>query len=560
MKTIGCILVLLLARQAICGILRNPPAFSKPDYSDSYLPAAMQVIFYAVEQLKLLRSEEAMQSSTFTESPSTSPISFIAEDQQTASQDPPTICSIAISQSLDESKGEEDESKSENPSNDKTGASVIKETSKNKTEDSAVEVEQTTDDKLKEPSAEKTQAGETGESNAQETEKDKVEGSKVEEVFDDKTEESKAQETSTDEMDESKTQEIVKHKADEAAKNKVEQTLNAKMEETSTRITEQSKTQEIATDKEEESKTQEASKDRTGVSKAEESSKDSAETLVALETSKPGEIDQQSMEDPSTQPESPEVNEETPETNYATPETNYEEPERVHAVQETNQEVPEENHEWISWSPTGTETKLETTTASSDPDDSTRPESIVANVDKKKEPTIDSVVQDVYQILKPKPSKFADADHFEESKSVAGIPMENVEEEDDETRFTRLGEKVTQVPRPSLSSYLRRSKVPPSATLQQLANLYDSLSKDARKQGFGKYTGFSDDVLNTLQSSAEGGIGPQLKKILSKLLERNELTREDARMRTSLAVRDLDNPSSMLNKDLRPLLPLRYSP
>ncbi|XP_068984660.1 uncharacterized protein [Bombus flavifrons] len=526
MKTIGCFLVVLLARQAICGILKNPPAFSKPDYSDSYLPAAMQVIFYAVEQLKLLQSEEAMQSSTFTESPSTSPISFIAEDQQTASQDPSTICSIAVSQSLDESKDEVDESKSENSSNDKTGVSVIKETSKNKTEDSAVEVEQTTNDKMKEPSAEKAEEGETGESNAQETEKDKVEGSKVEEVFDDKTEESKTQETSTNKIDESKTQEIV-------------------------------------TDKEEESKTQEASKDRTGDSKVEESSKDSAETLVALETSKPGEIDQQSMEDPSTQPESPEVNEETPETNYATPETNYEEPERVHAVQETNQEVPEENHEWISWSPTSTETKLETTTASSGPDDSTRPESIVANVDKKKEPTIDSVVQDVYQILKPKPSKFADADHFEESKSVAGIPvekMENVEEEDDETRFTRLGEKVTQVPRPSLSSYLRRSKVPPSATLQQLANLYDSLSKDARKQGFGKYTGFSDDVLNTLQSSAEGGIGPQLKKILSKLLERNELTREDARMRTSLAVRDLDNPSSMLNKDLRPLLPLRYSP
>ncbi|XP_043587842.1 microtubule-associated protein futsch isoform X2 [Bombus pyrosoma] len=499
---------------AICGILRNPPAFSKPDYSDSYLPAAMQVIFYAVEQLKLLRSEEAMQSSTFTESPSTSPISFIAEDQQTVSQDPSTICSIAITQSLDESKGEEDESKSENSSNDKTGVSVIKETSKNKTEDSAVEVEQTTNDKMEEPSAEKTQEGETGESNAQETEKDKVEGSKVEEAFDDQTEESKTQETSTDEMDESKTQE-------------------------------------------------DASKDRTGDSRVEESSKDSAETLVALETSKPGEIDQQSMEDPSAQPESPEVNEETPESNYATPETNYEEPERVHVMQETNQEVPEENHEWISWSPTSTETKLETTTASSDPDGSTRPESIVENVDKKKEPTIDSVVQDVYQILKPKPSKFADADHFEESKSVAGIPvekMENAEEEDDETRFTRLGEKVTQVPRPSLSSYLRRSKVPPSATLQQLANLYDSLSKDARKQGFGKYTGFSDDVLNTLQSSAEGGIGPQLKKILSKLLERNELTREDARMRTSLAVRDLDNPSSMLNKDLRPLLPLRYSP
>lgn len=127
-------------------------------------------------------------------------------------------------------------------------------------------------------------------------------------------------------------------------------------------------------------------------------------------------------------------------------------------------------------------------------------------------------------------------------------------------RFTRLGEKVTQVPRPSLTSYLRRSKVPPSATLQQLANLYDSLSKDARKQGFGKYTGYSDEVLNTLMTSAEGGVAPQLKKILDKILERNELTRDDAKMRTNQAIRDLDNPSSTLSKELRPLLPLRYSP
>lgn len=127
-------------------------------------------------------------------------------------------------------------------------------------------------------------------------------------------------------------------------------------------------------------------------------------------------------------------------------------------------------------------------------------------------------------------------------------------------RFTRLGEKVTQVPRPSLISYLRRSKLPPSATLQQLANLYDSLSKDARKQGFGKYTGYSDEVLNSLETSAEGGIAPQLKKILDKVLERNELTRADAKTRTSQTIRDLDNPSTTLSKELRTLLPLRYSP
>lgn len=126
-------------------------------------------------------------------------------------------------------------------------------------------------------------------------------------------------------------------------------------------------------------------------------------------------------------------------------------------------------------------------------------------------------------------------------------------------RFTLLGEKVTQVPRPSLNSYLRRSKVPPKPAIQQLANLYDALSKDARKQGFARFAGYSDDVLTTLQSSAEGGVGPQLKRLLEKVVVRNELTRDDAKKNASQALRDLDNPASALSKDLRCLLPLRYT-
>jgi len=126
-------------------------------------------------------------------------------------------------------------------------------------------------------------------------------------------------------------------------------------------------------------------------------------------------------------------------------------------------------------------------------------------------------------------------------------------------RFTLLGEKVTQVPRPSLNSYLKRNKVPPKPALQQLANLYDALSKDARKQGFARFAGYSNEVLKDLQSSAEGGVGPQLKKLLEKVVKGNELTRDDAKMKTLQALRDLDDPASALSKDLRRLLPLRYT-
>lgn len=465
MKIFYCFLVIVLSRQALCGILRNPPAFSKPVYSDSYLPAAMQVIFHAVEQLKLLQSEEIIHSSTNTASPSTSPITLTDQDQQTTSQDSST--SVTITQ--EESNAEEEESNSEDSSRNKE-----EQTSQQPPENRPV------DSKIEE---------ETEEAKVDEASTDEVEGSRVEET--------------------SKGSKIEGTSSDEAGEKKASETKMDKMEGTSKDAT---------------AKPVESTEDRTGVE------------------------------------ESAELNEETPEANYATPETNYEKPEEVHAVEETNQEVEEENHEWIS--SIDAETRVEVTTALANPADSDRV-TIIGKHDEKKEPTIDSVVQGVYEILKPTTSKFVDEELFEESKSIVGVSvekMERAEEESDENRFTRLGEKVTQVPRPSLTSYLRRSKVPPSATLQQLANLYDSLSKDARKQGFGKYTGYSDEVLNTLETSAEGGIGPQMKKILSKVLERNELTREDARMRASQAVRDLDNPSSMLNKDLRAVLPLRYSP
>ncbi|KOC65298.1 hypothetical protein WH47_09877 [Habropoda laboriosa] len=437
----------------------------------------MQVIFHAVDQLKLLQSEETSQSSTTMRISLTSPITHMAQNQPSTIQYSSTTTTSATLS--DKAKDEEKErNKAEEASTDK-----IEEASTDKTEESSKnKVEESFKDQLQYPSEEKIE-----ETKVQDSSEDKI--FKIDERLDDKMEGQETQEA-----------------------------LEDKLEESEDKIEETSKLEKIG----EESNSQ-------------------------------------------VHQESPEVNEETPETNYATPEMNYEMAEDVHAVQETNEEVPEENQEWIP-SHGNVETGSEIVTAMGKPTDSSvNRESMDENEEKKKEPTIDSVVQDVYEILKPTPSKFVDQDVTEvsgESKNVLGVPVdktENVEDEDDETRFTRLGEKVTQVPRPSLSSYLRRSKVPPSATLQQLASLYDSLSKDARKQGFGKYTGYSDEVLNTLETSAEGGVGPQLMKILTKMLERNELTRDDAKTRSSQAIRDLDNSSSILSKELRPLLPLRYT-
>nr|XP_050857718.1 uncharacterized protein LOC127067152 [Vespula vulgaris] len=240
--------------------------------------------------------------------------------------------------------------------------------------------------------------------------------------------------------------------------------------------------------------------------------------------------------------ELPETHEETPEMNYATPETNYERPETVEQVKEMNQELPEINEE-----KSNVDTK--------DVPPTTRG-TLSKDTKIKDQPSIDSIVEGIYEILKPTSTDIYDDGNDDNNDNYK---MEKIEEEDDENRFTMLGEKVTQVPRPSLSNYLKRVKAEPRASLVQLASLYDALGKDARKQGYGKYFGYSDEVLQVLDTSAEGGIGPQLKKLLDKVLERNELTREDAKNRTKLVIRDLEEPASLLSNDLRKLLPLRFS-
>ncbi|XP_029669755.1 uncharacterized protein LOC115239394 [Formica exsecta] len=396
MKILCSLMGILILRQAIAGIVRKPPAFSTPIYSNSYLPAAMQVIFHTVEQLKLLQTEEILQESLVTNPTSATQSMIYQQSQSTIPVETSMITTATTTKVYDE--------KIETPE-------II----------ASIPVSQTSS-----------------------------QGSS--EIYDDLTE-------------------ATQH----------------------------------------------------------------AETLTLS-----GLVDHEEL---------PEINEEMAEMNYespATPETNHELPEPVQETQESNQELPEKSEEFSQQQSTQT--------------------SITKAMDGqiKKKPTVDSVVDEIYGIVKTSTSPFSEeSDITGESKSATGISiekMETIEDEEEETRFTLLGEKVSQVPRPSLNSYLKRAKVPVRPALQQLANLYDVLSKDARKQGFARFAGYSDEILKNLHSSAEGGVGSQLKKLLEKVIERNELTRDDAKIKTSQTLRDLDDPASALNKDLRRLLPLRYMP
>lgn len=116
------------------------------------------------------------------------------------------------------------------------------------------------------------------------------------------------------------------------------------------------------------------------------------------------------------------------------------------------------------------------------------------------------------------------------------------------------------MPRPSLVAMLRASNATTSPSLRELGELYDALSRDARRQGFSKFAGYSDTVLKSLAESAGGGAGIQLKELLEKTVEQKELTRFDAMSRTKEIIDVLNDDGSRLSTDLRRLLPLRFMP
>lgn len=125
-------------------------------------------------------------------------------------------------------------------------------------------------------------------------------------------------------------------------------------------------------------------------------------------------------------------------------------------------------------------------------------------------------------------------------------------------RFTLLGERVDQVPNPSLVAFLRAGNATTNPSLRQLGELYDALSRDARRQGYSKFAGYSEKVLKTLEESSGGGAGVQLKELLNKTVSNKELTRYDSMEKTKETLAVLNDDGSKLSTDLRRLLPLRY--
>lgn len=135
--------------------------------------------------------------------------------------------------------------------------------------------------------------------------------------------------------------------------------------------------------------------------------------------------------------ESAEVNEETVEANYATPETNHESPEPAQETQVPNQEVPEVSEEAAT---TGS-TFSETPEMGSSSNDATTPQpstqTTVAKMpddSRRKEPTIDSIVGEIYVIVKPTISPLIEDSNVTDESKGAIEKEESIEDELEETR------------------------------------------------------------------------------------------------------------------------------
>lgn len=138
--------------------------------------------------------------------------------------------------------------------------------------------------------------------------------------------------------------------------------------------------------------------------------------------------------------ETPEVNEEITEMNYElspTPETNHESPEPVQESQESNQEVSEESEENSS----NIERSVEITQAPQYNDSTSQlTQTSVTQVSddpKKKDPTVDSVVSEIYGIVKTTTSFFSEESDSSESKSDIEISIEKSEKIEDEEEESR---------------------------------------------------------------------------------------------------------------------------
>ncbi|KAK9753908.1 hypothetical protein QE152_g1616 [Popillia japonica] len=106
--------------------------------------------------------------------------------------------------------------------------------------------------------------------------------------------------------------------------------------------------------------------------------------------------------------------------------------------------------------------------------------------------------------------------------------------------------------------FLRKKRPPPTRAYVTLLSLYDNLNKEAKKLMLNKYSGYSKRTLEDLERFAQSTSAYQLEKILSKIVERRDISDAQTIKKISTMVEDLQMDNSYINQALVDIPPLHY--
>ncbi|XP_055609150.1 uncharacterized protein LOC129756325 [Uranotaenia lowii] len=105
-----------------------------------------------------------------------------------------------------------------------------------------------------------------------------------------------------------------------------------------------------------------------------------------------------------------------------------------------------------------------------------------------------------------------------------------------------------------------RKRVPPTKPYIHMLMLYDMLKREAKKNMFEIYEGYSAEILSELaQHKAENG-QQQLLFVLSRMLEEQNIEKADVVSRTKAMITELENPNSAITGALVQVPPLVFTP
>ncbi|XP_067015662.2 uncharacterized protein ImpE3 [Anabrus simplex] len=94
---------------------------------------------------------------------------------------------------------------------------------------------------------------------------------------------------------------------------------------------------------------------------------------------------------------------------------------------------------------------------------------------------------------------------------------------------------------------------------EHISKLAQSLVMEARSQGLGKFEGFSDTIMKELKETSKLTAAEQLKMVLQRILDREDMKRRNTKTAVQEAVKDLDEPESTISTAMAEVEPLQYT-